>query len=174
MGRRTSLEGFHIGGCRLGWLPVSPPLLLVHRAFSTKIIKKSLGFLVDLKLISLKKTWRFFAKGQNELWASSGCFLGIAMWQKTSRQKSKFRLVLLIAASPTRMRPGTIGRTTWTSITVRRQWPLQGWCLRGRVVHILRGSSVCLHFCILVFVANLSKPQGSVLCMLFYNYLPNY
>ena len=37
-------------------------------------------------------------------------------WQRTSRPKSW----------TTRTRPGTIGRTMWTSTSVRRQWPLKG------------------------------------------------
>ena len=48
-----------------------------------------------------------------------------ALWQKTSRPKSRTtRLLLLTAASPTRTRPGTAGRTTWVS----RTWGGRGQC----------------------------------------------
>lgn len=44
------------------------------------------------------------------------CLQESAQWQKTSRPKLRTtRLPLLTAASPTRTRPGTAGRTTWVS-----------------------------------------------------------
>ena len=63
-------------------------------------------------LLSLKLSYR--------CWATCG-FRGIFGQQHGRRHQDK-RLPFLTATSPTRTRPGTVGRTTWISTTVRRQW----------------------------------------------------
>ena len=76
-----------------------------------------------------------FVEGYTKLCVASGASLGVSNVAEEIEAKIRnYQTALLTATSPARTRPGTVGRATWTSPTVKGSDCWRGWCLHVQTV----------------------------------------